>query len=942
MWKRIIGLLIPLLLGIVPVQAQSGVEYTRYDVAIEVHEDGRLSVREWQYLRFNGRYTEGFAEIPLDYVAQIRGISVFGGTTVAGLTEYDFIGSGPESYRYEVDDEAIYVEWEYAPTSPGEEMVFMLAYEVEGGLWVYDDMMTMEWRAIAADRSGLAVPESRVTVDLPFAVTADQLDTIAFGPEHTTTIEPLDVGQQVIFEATEPIADGTRFQVVVDFPLGLVTAQKQAWQLAADEARLEYVVDGVAVDMVVAADGRLTITENHQVTVQTGILAEGTRQLAYQFVDELSGFQVREGEQVFAATEGDLCDYCYRLQETARQPGWVYYGEAAESVQFNSSRMGGVAVTYAFPELVRGESSTFTLAYEAAGAFSVAADGHLLTWTAVPGEAIMPQEATITLHLPGGMGLEDATIEGATAERSDKGIVLRPERPLSPWQAWQFTLLLPAGTLNTTPPLWQTEFEAVLDEAAARQAEQAAVEARRQLAVRAGGIGVGLTAVLGAIASWYLWGSRKVREVMGNYRTTPPSDLPPGIVAYLLDNEATGRGALASLFYLADLGLIRLDVGEPLLLVRLREQAVAAGEKVITPVGAAVNVPGHAAILFNKLMEYLPVGEAVALTAVQAAFQQALPAVYTAMAQEMVTFFYGSGSSWRGALQKVLPLLWFGLMAWLMFQVFPSVANRNPVLLMVLFFGPFMLMGFLVRRLGQPKAALSQLGQQEVKKWQGFRAYLQDIQKYGDLTEAQEILDRYFAYAIALGVEESLLAQVEAWGGYTPVWVGNGRSPNGTSRQNRRYYRPWYRRGAWLPQRPSASQRPSAPQAQPSAQPERPSLQTISDSLTRSLNEASGKMTDLLNTAVGEGQAQSITIRAAGQSKSVTWEPGSSINSVVGQIMKESRTIRPPRPTASGGSGSSFRSSGGSRRSGGSRSSRSSSRSSSSRRSGGGGRRGFK
>ncbi len=944
MLKRMIWLMVLLLLWVVPVQAQSGVAYTRYDVEIVVNEDGRLLVREIQHLQFNGRYQEGFAEIPLDYVKQIRDISVFGGTTVANLEPYEFIGIGSDSYRFEIDNGFVYVDWQYEETSPGDELVFMLEYEVEGGLWVYDETVTMEWRAIAADRSGLTVPESRVTVDLPFAVTADQLGTLAFGSEHTTSIEPLEVGQRVVFETTEPVLDGTRFQVIVDFPLGLVTAQKQAWQVEADEARLEYTVDGVDIEMVVRADGRLQVTEKQQVSVEAGTLAEGFRIIEFLFVDGVSNFRVREGEQLFEAVDGDLCPYCYQLQQVARQSGWVYYSELFEEVAFEGSKAGGVELTYAFPGLVRGESTTFRLDYEAEGVFSVAEDGHLLTWTAVPGEAIMPQEATITLQLPSGMGLEDATIEGAVTERTAAGIVLRPERPLTAWQGWQFTLLLPPDTLNTTQPQWQVDFEAMRHEAEARQAEKAVLEARRQLALRADGIGVGVTAVLGLLTGWYLWGSRKVREAMGNYRTKPPNDLPPGIVAYLVDSEATGRSTLAALFYLADLGLIRLNVDGSLTLERVRESKVAVGEKVTSPLGLTVKVPDHAAVLFNKLMAVLPLGEGVEFTAVQSSFQQVLPAVYTAMAQEMVTFFYGSGASWRSGLRKVLPLLWFGLTAVFMFTFLPTLMDDNPVLGMLLFFGPFALMSFLMNKLGSAKAALSQLGQQEAKKWQGFKAYLQDIEKYGDLAEAQEILDRYFAYAVALGVEEKLLAQVGELGGYAPVWVGNGRLQDGSSWQNQPYNhkvyrRPWYRRGSWLPHKRPITQQPQQAQPQPSVANGRPALQTISNNLTRSLSEASSKMTGLLNTAVGEGKAQSLTISAAGQTKKVAWEPNASINSVVSQIMKESRTIRPPRPTSSGGG---FRSSGGSRSSGRRSSSRSSSRRSSSRRSGGGGRRGFK
>jgi hypothetical protein len=435
---------------------------------------------------------------------------------------------------------------------------------------------------------------------------------------------------------------------------------------------------------------------------------------------------------------------------------------------------------------------------------------------------------------------------------------------------------------------------------------------------------------------------------MGNYRTTPPSNLPPGIVAYLLDGQATGKSALASLFYLADLGLIRLNLGEQLMLERLREGDVAANQAVTTPTGETVKVPDHAAMLFNKLLPDLPMGETRPFTAVQDTFHQAMPPMYTAMAQEMVTYFYGRKGKRlaSGNALNILPIAAFLLFVALAAFVLPNTQATVPLLFCGFFVTMVGIMVFIARST-KPFSNLTALGKLESKRWQGFKTYLQDIQKYGDLAEAQEILDRYFAYAIALGVDESLLAQVGDWGGYAPVWVGNGRLADGTTWHNRPYdrryhHRAWYQRGSWLPRQPQP-----ATQSKTAADQARPSLQTISNHLTRSLNETSSKMTTLLNTAVGAGQAQSITIRAAGQTKSVTWQPESSINSVISEIMKESRNIQPPRPPSSSGgsSGSGGSSSGGFRSSGSSSrrsSSRSSGRSSSSRRSGGGGRRGFK
>jgi hypothetical protein len=429
-------------------------------------------------------------------------------------------------------------------------------YEVVGGLWVYDEMVTLEWQAIVADRSGLTIPASLVTVDLPFALTAEQLNTFAIGPAYTTTIEPLATGQRVVFEANERIPNGTRFQVIVDFPTGLVAAEKQSWQIE-EESQLEYRVDRLDIEMVVAADGRLHVSENQQVTVELGTMDEGFRIINLLFIDAITNVQLSERDQNFQLSEDELCSNCYQLERTSRQPRWLFYNAAADEMGVDDTLAGDVSLAWAFPGLVRGESTTFTLAYEVEGAFSIEEDGYLLSWAIGPGQTVIPNEVNLILHLPNGLGLEDAQIEGAVVERTAAGALhLTPENDIQTWQPWRFDMMLPLDTINPTRPAWQNEFEAMLARAETVRAENAQREARRQLAIRAGGVGVGLTAVLGLITGWYLWGSRKVREVMGRYRTTPPNNLPPGIVAHLLDNKATSKGALASLFYLADLGLI--------------------------------------------------------------------------------------------------------------------------------------------------------------------------------------------------------------------------------------------------------------------------------------------------------------------------------------------------------------------------------------------------
>src|SRR5690606_38319813 len=78
-WSRLRFWFLPilfLLAGAVAAQSGSPVTYTRYDVTIELQEDGRFHVREEQQIRFEDTFRTAFAEIPLDYVSDIQNVTL--------------------------------------------------------------------------------------------------------------------------------------------------------------------------------------------------------------------------------------------------------------------------------------------------------------------------------------------------------------------------------------------------------------------------------------------------------------------------------------------------------------------------------------------------------------------------------------------------------------------------------------------------------------------------------------------------------------------------------------------------------------------------------------------------------------------------------------------------------------------------------------------------
>ncbi|MCB0185980.1 MAG: DUF2207 domain-containing protein, partial [Caldilineaceae bacterium] len=439
---------------------------------------------------------------------------------------------------------------------------------------------------------------------------------------------------------------------------------------------------------------------------------------------------------------------------------------------------------------------------------------------------------------------------------------------------------------------------------------------------------------------WYTRGRDLPLPAIADYLPEPPSELPPAIVAYLLDEEPSTKGALASIFHLAAFGLLSVRFDNPIALKRLYEEDVSAGETLTTPEGYTVQIPGHLATLFNALKPELPLNEEVPLNQIYRPFHQQLPRVYEEMGEEAAQFFDElpavARRRWlvRGQWLVILALaaavllgIWYlTTIGWV--AIWPALA--------------LLLTGAMLIYVSRHMPRRTNVGVEEAQRWRAFRTYLRNLKKYGSLDDAQRILDRYFAYAVAFDVEEVVLQQAEEMGGHLPPW---SHTPTWQP-----YRRPYRRMG--YPQQPGGpvllptgqsggGTGPAIPPVStPSLPAERPSLSGMSRRLGRGLEDVSSGFGALLSQATGPGEGNTpfdsildgtqVASRTGGKVAMTTLE-------ILGEILEES--------SAGGGSGG-YRGSSSSRGSWSSSRSRSSggfsSRSSSSRRSGGGGRRGFR
>ncbi len=918
-------------LGAATALAQDApVTYLHYDVNIQIQPDGAFLVRETQQIRFNEEFQTAFAEIPTDLTESIGSIQIYellAGTEVeyVNATQVDVDSPLPYTFATSREGNTIFVDWAYSPTEPGEVRTFVMEYEVFGGLWIYPEGNILEWRAIPADRNGVPIESAQVTVTLPEPVSVDDLPTEAYGSEFDVRYamsgmsNPLIVpstADQVIFDLTESLPDGQGFQVQVGFPSEMVAAGPSMWQIAEDSAALELSLPALETTIRIQEDGSLLVEEVHAVAVEAGALYGSNRTISTRFLDDIESVEVYEGDQRFVETRSN-CEYCVRITQNDRSPNWVTYNSEYELV-FDERAAGGVSIDWAYPPLVRGEQSIFVIRYRVEGAIQQLDNAQRLVWTAVyPNRQAPVETAALYLYPPPGVRPNALRVTGGPVDIQEDGALRIPYNgTVEPGQAWEVTVEMPENATDAETPLWQQEIERTL--ALAAQAQQA--DARLQIGFVTATLFILVLGLAGLYLIWYTWGRDKPVAEVADYLTEPPSDLAPGLVAYLLDEQPSTKGALAGLFHLASLGFLEIDL-----------EGGMSVRQVSNPTQSLDSLPAHLRHLYTVLDSVLSTERDVPFAQIEPAFVKALPTTYARMGESVDIYF----DDLPGTAQRRW-LVWgqWAVILAVVLALFLAVGYASRLGWLAL--GPafaFLVLGGALMWVSRYMPRRSDSGVEEAQYWRAFRRYLANLKQYASVEDAQKILDRYFAYAVAFDLEEVVLKSAAELGTRVPTWSAG----------------PIWRRTM---SRPSTQPEPQSSGEPVTTLPSMPSsahrpVLTVpeSQSIGRSLNRASESLGSRLNQSsaqLGQVLAVATNTRAAGTPFSNIQRGTASTFDVLGEILRSTSSGGGSSSTR-GGRGSSSSSWGSSRSFSRSSSSRSSSsRSSSSRRSSGGGRRGFR
>jgi len=212
---------------VLPAEAQDRtLDWRRWDVDVQINEDGTFDVRETYEIEFiGGPFTFGYREIPFSQFENLTDVRV-----VEEGVVYEQNFSGNANTFHVVEDDGNFVITWYFPPATNEARTFTVEYKIHGGIIISEEVGDrFFWKAIGPDHA-YPIGSSTVVVRMPPGATIDtSIEPATFGPDATYEIS--DDLTTVTYYA-ENIRANQEFEVGVRFPHGFIPSEKPAWQAA--------------------------------------------------------------------------------------------------------------------------------------------------------------------------------------------------------------------------------------------------------------------------------------------------------------------------------------------------------------------------------------------------------------------------------------------------------------------------------------------------------------------------------------------------------------------------------------------------------------------------------------------------------------------------------------------------------------------------------------
>ncbi|MGF1504100.1 MAG: DUF2207 domain-containing protein, partial [Anaerolineae bacterium] len=508
------------------------------------------------------------------------------------------------------------------------------------------------------------------------------------------------------------------------------------------------------VTIDINTDGSLDVREEYELEFVGGDFTFGTAEIEINQLDAIEDVRVSDTNRAY--------------QQTASEEPFTYEVE----------RGGGqYTITWYYPPS-RDMARTFILEYRVIGAVIIddsrlfgdqeVEPGDRLRWTAIRDHAVPIASSAIVVTTPPGAAIDTTIVpplvdgvSSATVDVTDNRLAVSLGR-IPTGQSIGVALRWEHGAITGEPPSWQESF--IRERAAS--ARLAAIQPVLNLLFIVLGAGAAFAGVVGAYSLWFVRGRDPKVEAVPVYLASPPSDLPPGVAGTLVDEKVDIEDIIATLIDLARRGV----------LIMREEEKAGFGSKKRTFTFEKVEDHGVTLADYEKELVRSVFGRraSVALDALQDKFYTAVPKIEDKIYDETVErgFFLKSPDAvrtrWRGLGGAAL-LASLGL-GFLVLVVIPPAFGA-----LACIFGGLAIASIALIAAGGAMPVKTRDGALEAAKWNAFKEYLRNIEKYTDIEQAGEAFEAYLAYAVAFGIEKPFIrkfAEIEttpipAW--YFPV-----------------------------------------------------------------------------------------------------------------------------------------------------------------------------
>ena len=458
------------------------------------------------------------------------------------------------------------------------------------------------------------------------------------------------------------------------------------------------------------------------------------------------------------------------IKNIAVREGDIIYTESSSNAPhtYTVSQDGDeITIRWYFEPALGQNTYTFSYTVEGGVSVSVGQEGESdeIFWTIVPDDHPgLVSQSSATIHLPEGVqpqqytGTTDYIVAGyQNNEQSDailtqvsddgRTITYENTRPLVEGQSLAIRAQFATGLLNIPTSQWQ-------------QQQQIGDTISLSLFV------ISLFLLVGGpllvLLLWYLRGrDPQLTVVVPEFISEPPDNLPPAVVGTLIDEKADMQDIVSTLIDLANRGYVTMteeDTNHLFARTEKRENDLRPYEKRFLKDIFGGNDERSLNDLRYKFADKLP-------NLRKMVYQELVNEKLVPASPHSVRTSYGC---FAGIIFAAAVISFFALTA--LFAETVGTIACIPLTLGVT--GLIML----IASRHMPKKTAK--GTEAAAKWNAFKQYLKNIERYSDLEQSSEIFAAYLPYAVAFGLERTWIRKFSAVpttpipGWYIPYYGG--------------------------------------------------------------------------------------------------------------------------------------------------------------------------